>query len=553
MAVQLIGGGGGDVPFNRTFFNVTLADLTFLRRDNGSITAAPIFTNRVDLAYFSGATGSTGPELPTSSTAIHILETNWANLTLTTSATVNLQLLLDSGVVTTGSNVLIVAAGATVSRTTGYIDGNEARTFNSVGTLIYDIGAGGSYSPVAVNALALSLPQAILTIKAVNSSIGGLVSLQSLQRNWVFSSSPITKATLTFNYAGGDVPGGANTAQWVVVRKLANDQRFTFPNGFTDNVTEGGMTATATAVTMPAFGGTYGVTQTDAPGFNPGDPRPVELTDFDGNDARTDVAAWDGASGDWAIINSTTSIERVFNWGRTSLGDQVAPGDYDGDGRTDIAVWRNADGNWYIIRSSDNAGLTLNWGGFGDMIAPGDYDGDGKTDIAVFRPSEGNWYIKRSSDGVVQQANWGTTSDLLVPADYDGDGKTDVAVWRPSEGNWYVIKSSGGTTFQNWGQAGDKVVAGDYDGDGKADYGIFRPSEGNWYIINSSDNSGTARNWGAPSDIPVPGDYDRDGKTDFAVYRPSEGNWYIINSSTGAVTVQYRESAFPLASFSVRP
>jgi hypothetical protein len=27
MAVQLIGGGAGDVPFNRTFFNVTLADL----------------------------------------------------------------------------------------------------------------------------------------------------------------------------------------------------------------------------------------------------------------------------------------------------------------------------------------------------------------------------------------------------------------------------------------------------------------------------------------------------------------------------------------------
>ena len=27
MAVQLIGGSGGDVPFNRTFFNVTLADL----------------------------------------------------------------------------------------------------------------------------------------------------------------------------------------------------------------------------------------------------------------------------------------------------------------------------------------------------------------------------------------------------------------------------------------------------------------------------------------------------------------------------------------------
>lgn len=27
MAIQLIGGGGGDVPFNRTFFNVTLGEM----------------------------------------------------------------------------------------------------------------------------------------------------------------------------------------------------------------------------------------------------------------------------------------------------------------------------------------------------------------------------------------------------------------------------------------------------------------------------------------------------------------------------------------------
>jgi hypothetical protein len=33
MAVQLIGGTGGDVPFNRTFFNVTLADLVEPTKD----------------------------------------------------------------------------------------------------------------------------------------------------------------------------------------------------------------------------------------------------------------------------------------------------------------------------------------------------------------------------------------------------------------------------------------------------------------------------------------------------------------------------------------
>ena len=34
MTVQLIGGTGGDVPFNRTFFNVTLADLVEPTKDS---------------------------------------------------------------------------------------------------------------------------------------------------------------------------------------------------------------------------------------------------------------------------------------------------------------------------------------------------------------------------------------------------------------------------------------------------------------------------------------------------------------------------------------
>ncbi|HZE99935.1 MAG TPA: hypothetical protein VE981_23205 [Planctomycetota bacterium] len=33
MSVQLIGGSGGDVPFNRTFFNVTLGDLVEPKKD----------------------------------------------------------------------------------------------------------------------------------------------------------------------------------------------------------------------------------------------------------------------------------------------------------------------------------------------------------------------------------------------------------------------------------------------------------------------------------------------------------------------------------------
>jgi hypothetical protein len=535
--------------------NVTLGNGALINVSGGSLAAAPVFGTTVNVTYSSVGPISSGFEIPVSLTVLNNLnESGIGDVTLTSSPQVNGTLTLNGGNFITGANVVIVRATGSVSRTSGYVDGNLARTFSGAGTLNYDIGAGGGYSPVSVNALSLSLPQAILTIKAVNSSIGGLTSLQSLQRNWVFSSSPITKATLTFTYVGGDVPGGANTAIWRVVRKLSSDQRFTFPNGNTDNVNEGSNTATATSVTMPAFGGTYTVTQSNAPGFKVNDPRPAEVMDFDGSDARTDVTAWNGTTGDWTIINSFDNTQRVrLDWGKTALGDVLVPGDYDGDGRADITVWRPSDGNWYITRSSDNVNTTINWGGTGDVAVPGDYDGDGKTDVAVFRPSEGNWYIVKSSGGVIVQ-NWGIAGDLTVPADYDGDGKTDIAVWRPSDGNWYVIKSSNSSlVVTNWGLSGDKVLPGDFDGDGKADRVIYRPSENNWYVLNSSDGTYQVVSWGLPGDVLVPGDYDRDGRIDFAVYRPSEGNWYILRSGDSSFALKNLVGDVAVPSVYVRP
>jgi glucose/arabinose dehydrogenase len=254
--------------------------------------------------------------------------------------------------------------------------------------------------------------------------------------------------------------------------------------------------------------------------------------DFDG-DGRTDLAVYRPGEGNWYILNSGNSSNRIQQWGTDT--DRIAPGDYDGDGKADFGVFRAGEGNWYIIQSSTGTGLVQNWGQNGDLLVPGDYNGDGKTDIAVYRPTEGNWYI-RNSGGAVTLLQWGTGNDKPVPGDYDGDGKTDVAVYRPSEGAWYIRKSSGGVTLLSWGDASDVPVPGDYDGDGKTDAAVFRVGTGNWYVLNSGGGS-TVRNWGQSGDVPVPGDYDGDKKTDIAIWRTSEGNWYILNSN-GSVTVR---------------
>ena len=277
----------------------------------------------------------------------------------------------------------------------------------------------------------------------------------------------------------------------------------------------------------------------------------AKKSDFDG-DGKTDFANWTGATGNWAVRNSSnnTVVNTAWGAGYAPYFDVIVPGDYDGDGQTDQAVWRGQDSIWYIRKSSDGQALAQSWGAsyapYFDVPQPGDYDGDGKTDVAVWRPADATFYVLKSSDGGIIAAALGQAGDTPVAADYDGDGKCNFAVWRPGNGTWYIKNSSGGTQSIAWG-AGyapyfDVPVPADYDGDGQTDLAVWRGQDSVWYIRKSSDGGLLYAFWGASyapyNDVPVPGDYDGDGKADVAVWRPASATWFVIRSSDGSFLAQ---------------
>ncbi|TWU50957.1 Calx-beta domain protein [Rubripirellula tenax] len=164
--------------------------------------------------------------------------------------------------------------------------------------------------------------------------------------------------------------------------------------------------------------------------------------DFNG-DGSTDLAVVrnNHASGmlDWYFdysANGTLDATRHFGL----LGDKAVAGDFNGDGETDVAVVRENHWtgglDWYV--DYDRAGFAAEdvkrFGNIGDQIVPGDFDGNGRTDFGVARNENGflRWYMDIAGDGesAEQSSIFGLSTDRALVGDWDGDGDDDFGVAR---------------------------------------------------------------------------------------------------------------------------
>ncbi len=181
--------------------------------------APPVFnpgTGGVSLLYAPELTGrATGNEMPPSRTLNLLSISNPNPVTIaggdvTVNGTAAGALALGAARVITGANTLSFnSAAGTVTRTTGYVDGNFRKSYAGAASKIFEVGTANGYSPVTVNATAGTFP-ADVTVAAkqgVAPFVSGIPS--ALARSWTLLAPAGLTASLTFNYLATDVTGNA--------------------------------------------------------------------------------------------------------------------------------------------------------------------------------------------------------------------------------------------------------------------------------------------------------------------------------------------------------
>jgi hypothetical protein len=176
-----------------------------------------------------------------------IINQSSGGATLGGSITVNGVLTLTNGNVNTGSNKVIIPAGGSVSRTSGYIIGNLQK-YVATGSGVsptFEVGTASGYDPIVVNFGSVSVAGNLTAnvTAGEHPSIGtsAINSTKDVNVYWSFTNSGITfdNYGATFNFNPGDIDGSANATNFIVGKYSGG---WTYP-------TVGTKTSTSTQVT----------------------------------------------------------------------------------------------------------------------------------------------------------------------------------------------------------------------------------------------------------------------------------------------------------------
>jgi len=207
---------------------LNLANGATIVRTAGALNAAPTFGTSVNVTY-NGTTAQTPSfEMPANGSVLsNLMINNPAGLTLGASTTVNGTLALTAGVLTTGLNIVTVAASGSTSRTAGWVNGNLRKLIPAAATsATFEIGdLAANYTPVttAFTGAIIGASGSIIAKTAASdttTSGSGIVSTKSVNRTWTLINDNavpgLTSYDATFTYASTDNDAGTTPANYVV-------------------------------------------------------------------------------------------------------------------------------------------------------------------------------------------------------------------------------------------------------------------------------------------------------------------------------------------------
>jgi hypothetical protein len=174
------------------------------------------------------AGSASGVNLPSSVTSLNNLQMNNANgTTLPGNLNVAGTLTLSNGNVTTGGNTLTIALTGLVSRTSGHVVGNLQMNLGTgdLSATPFHMGTATDYTPVTVDIDGVGGTAGTLTATTTPSAHGQIGSsdfdlAKDVERFWTLTPGTADLGgrsyKLKVEFLPGDVPGGANTSNFVL-------------------------------------------------------------------------------------------------------------------------------------------------------------------------------------------------------------------------------------------------------------------------------------------------------------------------------------------------
>jgi hypothetical protein len=235
-----------------------------------------------------------------------------ASLTINADITVNGILTFTTGNILTGANNVILPATGSVSRTSGYVDGNMRKNVatGSNVTRTFEIGTGMDYTPLDIIFTSVAAA-GNLTVSSIAGdhpqlSSSGFAANKTVNRYWTIANVGVVytntgasyNATCTF--VNGDKDAGLNTAACIVKTYSAGTWATPIVG------TQGGNATQATTVTIPVSPNTIDLQI----GENIGSPTGKLYSIATGNWSA--AGTWSATSGGASCNCIPTNVDTVF-------------------------------------------------------------------------------------------------------------------------------------------------------------------------------------------------------------------------------------------------